>query len=136
MSRQVINIVTGEVTIEPDAPITPIVFTASELIALTKREAQKRIIAIEAKWNDVNYVVKQLNALMVAVDFVFDIVRRASDTGGLVVLTATDMAVADQLRGKKAQIEAIRAASDLVEQDIADGLITDERGVVSSVRWP
>jgi len=117
---------------EPPAPPPP----RGALIAFAKAEAQKRIIAIEAQWNDVNYVVKQLNALMVSVDFVFDIVQRASDNGGLVSLTPEDMAVSEQLRGKKAQIEAIRAASDLVEQDITDGLITDERGVVSSVRWP
>jgi len=110
--------------------------TTAQLIPAVKREAQKRIIAIETKWNDMNYVVKQLNALMVGVDFVFEIVRRAHDNGGTITLTPTDIAISEQLRGKKAQIEAIRAASDLVEQDIAQGLITDEAGIASSVRWP
>ena len=106
------------------------------LKASVKAEAQKRIIAIEANWNDINYVVKQLNALMVAVDFVFNIVSRADANGGLVALTQNDKAIASALQSKKTQIEAIRSASNLIEADIDAGTITDESGVVSSTRWP
>ena len=82
----------------------PTVFAAAHV----KAEAQRRIIALTGKTNLQDCMIKQFNALMRAGQLMDKRVGGAT-------LTAEEEAEAAALRGLADKIEAIRAASDVIE---------------------
>lgn len=91
------------------------------LVCLAKSVARRRILAIIPEW-------KQANATARAVEIVN---ARLSGTA-----TPIDLQELSNLSDVLAVVKAIRSASDLVEADIAAGVVTASAQVIGSKHWP
>lgn len=98
----------------------------AQKVAETKAEAKHRIIAVFPGANAENYRDKELTALMRA--------TRILKKGG--TATTKEIADLDALDAMGAKLEAIIAASDLIEADIAASTDPANFDVVNSPRWP
>lgn len=94
-----------------------------------KVEALRRIIALIPSGDANNYIIKEMNLLMQAVALVD---KQAQG----VVLTADEQATLTAYRNMKSGIDAIRSASNLIEQDIAASQDPATFDVAGSDRWP
>ncbi len=94
---------------------------AKKLIIAAKAEAGRRILEILPDW-------KQRNLTARAVE----IVNAKYDQ----TATSADLVELSDIAEIFAQVKAIRSASDLIEGDIAAGLVTTTDQVKKSSRWP
>lgn len=97
-------------------------------IADTKTEAHRRILALVPAWTEANHERAQRNALMRSAR----LLRKKIDG----TITAEEIAELNALDAVGAKIEAIRAASDLIEADIALAADPASFDVPTSARWP
>lgn len=105
----------------PEAQANRVLLFRKKLIAEAKAEARCRILAIVPEW-------KQANATARAVEIVN---KRLSGTA-----TPADLEELSKLAEVLAVVKSIRAASDLIEEDIAAGLVISVLQIKSSERWP
>lgn len=94
-----------------------------------KAEAQRRILALDPSWTSENFVVKQMN-LMMQVSALLD-----KKLGGA-TLTAAEDGLLAAARTIKANIDAIRSASDQVEADLLAAADPVGFNITASLRWP
>lgn len=100
----------------------------AQKVAEKKAEAHSRILALVPTWTEANHAREQRNALMRSAR----LLRRKIDG----TITAEETAELNALDAIGAQIEAIRAASDLIEADIVVAADPASFDVAASPRWP
>lgn len=135
MNRIVFNVQTKESTV---IPLTTDEISANEISrkehALNRKkqdaktEARNRIIALIPNATEENFVTKELNLLLRGVRLV-----KKKDAG---TLTTDENVELDNLDAMGAKIEEIKAASNLIEQDVDLCQDPVNFDVVNSPRWP
>lgn len=107
--------------------------TKDQLIVLTKAEAQRRIFARYPQLKQINMIARfdELRAIEAG--------KYRDATGALQparVLTADEVAEIASFSAAWSWVKSVRAASNLIEADIASLLVTTISAVESSTRWP